>query len=235
MGFTLVILLNIFILEGSGMHFDLKKAAKAQQRLASRLVLKQDVRKVNFVAGADFSYHRKKGLIGAVVVVLEFPGFEIVEVAKEIRDVRIPYIPSYLNFREGPSFIRTFRKLQNKPDLTLIDGNGIAHPRKMGLASYVGVVLDLSTIGCAKSAFFPFDPPPERRGGYSAYRNRKNERVGFCVRTRTSVKPVFVSPGHRVGFAFSRDMVLTCSRYRIPEPIRIAHHMAKRIFSESDT
>lgn len=214
------------------MNFDLKKAVNAQQRLASRIVLKQDVRKVTHIAGADFSYHKKKRLIGAVVVVLEFPGLEIIEVAKEIRDVRIPYIPGYLNFREGPSFIRTFRKLQNKPDLTLIDGNGIAHPRKMGLASYVGVVLDIPTIGCAKSAFFPFDPPPERRGAYSLYKNWKNERVGFCLRTRTSVRPVFVSPGHRVDFAFSRDIVLTCSKFRIPEPVRIAHHMAKKLFSE---
>lgn len=213
------------------MNFDLKKAAIAQQRLASHLVLKQTVRKTTRIAGADFSYHKQKKLIGAIVVVLKFPEFEIIEVAEEVRDVRIPYIPGYLNFREGPAFIKTYQKLENKPDLTLIDGNGIAHPRKMGLASYVGVVLDIPTIGCAKSPFFAFDPPSESRGAFSLYKDRQNEKVGFCLRTRTSAKPVFVSPGHRVAFGFSREIVLACSKFRIPEPIRIAHHMAKELFS----
>ena len=213
------------------MDFNLKKAANAQQKLASRLLLKQDVRKTTRIAGADFSYHKQKRLIGAVVVILNFPGLEIIEVAKEVREVRIPYIPGYLNFREGPSFMRAFLKLKIRPDLTLIDGNGIAHPRKMGLASYVGVVLDIPTIGCAKSPFFAFDPPLENKGAYSLYKDRKNEVVGFCLRTRTSVKPVFVSPGHRVDFVFSREIVLACSKFRIPEPIRIAHHMAKELFS----
>jgi deoxyribonuclease V len=214
------------------LNFNLKKAVKAQQKLASRLLLKQHVRKTTLIAGADFSYHKQKRLIGAIVVVLKFPELEMIEVAKEVREVRIPYIPGYLNFREGPSFMRAFLKLKIQPDLTLIDGNGIAHPRKMGLASYVGVVLDIPTIGCAKSPFFAFDPPPEKRGAYSIYKDRKNEMVGFCLRTRTSVKPVFVSPGHRVDFALSREIVLACSKFRIPEPIRIAHHMAKKLFSE---
>lgn len=215
------------------MTFNVKKAAEAQRRLASRLVLKQEVRNPICIAGADFSYHKQKRLIGAILVVLKFPDFEIIEVANEVRNVRLPYIPGYLNFREGPAFIKTYQKLKQKPDITLIDGNGIAHPRKMGLASYVGVVLDIPTIGCAKSPFFPFVPPSERRGAYSAYLDRKNEKVGFCLRTRTSVKPVFVSPGHRVDFAFSREIVLACSKFRIPEPIRIAHHMAKELFAGS--
>ncbi len=212
------------------MNFDFKKAAEAQRRLVSHLLIKQKVQKTTRVAGADFSYHKQKKLIGAIVVVCTFPELEIIEAVKEIRRVSIPYVPGYLNFREGPAFIKGFQKLKNKPDLTLIDGNGIAHPRKMGLASYVGVVLDIPTIGCAKSPFFPYKLPPERRGAYSLYKNRKNEKVGFCLRTRTSVKPVFVSPGHRVDFVFSRELVLACAKFRIPEPLRIAHHMAKQLF-----
>jgi len=211
------------------LHFNLKKAATTQQRLASRLVLKQSVRNPSHIGGADFSYHKQKGLIGAVIVVLKYPEFEIIEVAKEIQKVRIPYIPGYLNFREGPSFIKSFRKLKTIPDFTLIDGNGIAHPRKMGLASYVGVILDVPTIGCAKSPFFAFEMPIEKRGAYSFYKDRKKEKVGFCLRTRAFVKPVFVSPGHRVDFEFSREIVLACSSFRIPEPIRIAHRMAKEL------
>lgn len=213
------------------MKFDWIKAAEAQRRLASHLVLAGRPQKTSRVAGADFSYHKKEKLIGAVLVVLKFPELEIVEVSREIRRVEIPYIPGFLNFREGPAFIKCFRKLKNRPDITLVDGNGIAHPRHMGLASYVGIVLDIPTVGCAKSPFFPHESPAKKRGAYCLYRNRENEKVGFCLRTRTSVKPVFVSPGHRVDFAFSREIVLSCSKFRVPEPIRIAHHMARGLFS----
>lgn len=212
------------------MRFDLKKAALAQQRLAARLVVEQDVGRTTRIAGADFSYHKQKGLIGALLVVLKYPELEVIEVVNEICDLQIPYIPGYLNFREGPSFLRAFLKLKNRPDLTMIDGNGIAHPRKMGLASYVGALLDIPTIGCAKSPFFPFQSPGENRGAFTLYRNRNMEMVGYCLRTRTSTKPIFVSPGHRMGFLFSRAIVLDCSKFRIPEPIRIAHRMAKALF-----
>jgi deoxyribonuclease V len=217
--------------EAKNLNFDWKKAAVVQQKLALRLVIEQEVRKITHIAGADFSYHKQKMLIGAVIVVQKFPELETVEIVEETREIRIPYVPGFLNFREGVPFIRAFRKLRIVPDVTLLDGNGIAHPRKMGLASYVGVVLDIPTVGCAKSPFFPFEPPPEQRGTFSLYKDRKNEMVGFCLRTRTAVKPVFVSPGHRVNFAFSRDVVLSCSRFRLPEPIRIAHLAARDLFS----
>ncbi|MDH4218660.1 MAG: endonuclease V [Candidatus Aminicenantes bacterium] len=214
--------------------FDLKKAARIQHMLSSRLVLTPATKKVRSLAGADFSYHREKALIGAVVAVLKIPEFELMEVVGEVREVSIPYIPGYLNFREGPAFIKAFRRLKNNPDVTLIDGNGIAHPRRMGLASYVGVLLDIPTIGCAKSPFFPFRSPSEQRGAFSIYRDQRGEKVGYCLRTRSSVKPIFVSPGHRMDFDFSLEIVLHCSRYRIPEPLRVAHRLAKDLFSETD-
>jgi deoxyribonuclease V len=217
--------------EAKDLNFDWKKAVEVQQRLASRLVIENDVGKVIYIAGADFSYHKPKKLIGAIVVVQKFPELETVEIVEDVREVRIPYVPGFLNFREGVPFMRAFQKLKIKPDVTLVDGNGIAHPRKMGLASYVGVVLDIPTVGCAKSSFFPFKPPVEQRGAFSHYKDHKNDWVGFCLRTRKAVKPVFVSPGHRVNFEFSRRIVLSCSRYRIPEPIRIAHQKARELFS----
>jgi deoxyribonuclease V len=165
------------------MTLNLDKAAFVQQKLASRLVLERGVRRPTRIAGADFSYHKKMNLIGTVLVVFKFPELEIIEAAQDIRDVRVPYISGYLSLREGPSFLRTFMKLKNRPDLTLIDGNGIAHPRKMGLASYVGVILDIPTIGCAKSPVFAFDPPDAERSAYSHYKNQKNELVGYCLRT----------------------------------------------------
>lgn len=210
--------------------FDQEKATAVQERLSSRLKLKKDVGIATHVAGADFSYDQNRGLIGGVVVVGRMPDFEIIEVVTETMKVRVPYFPGYLSFREGTAFIRVYRKLKTQPDVTLIDGNGIAHPRKMGLASYVGVILDIATIGCAKSAFFSYDMPPEGKGAWSVYRNLKQEKVGYCLRTRSSVKPVFVSPGHRVDFEFARDLVLACSKYRIPEPIRVANRLAKELF-----
>lgn len=210
--------------------FDLKKAERVQERLASRLDLNWTGRKIRLVAGADCSYDSERKQIGAAVVVMKVPGFSVVEISHAVRELSVPYIPGFLNFREGPAFLKAFLKLKTRPDVSLIDGNGIAHPRKMGLASYVGVLLDVSTIGCAKSAFFPYDPPQIERGAYTDLRDRQKDKVGFCLRTRTNVKPVFVSPGHRVDYLTAKKCVLLSSRYRIPEPLRRAHSEAKEIF-----
>jgi deoxyribonuclease V len=212
--------------------FDFKKAVEAQKRLSSRLDLTWEERDVELVAGVDSSYDEENRKIGVVVVVYKMPEFVIVEVAKEIGGVPIPYVPGFLNFREGPVFLRVFRKLYKKPDVTLFDGNGIAHPRKMGLASHVGVVLDISTVGCAKNSFFPFRSPGEERGEFSNLENSDHEKVGYCLRTRSGVKPVFISPGNKINFQVSRELVLEYSKYRIPEPLRMAHHLASQLFRE---
>ncbi len=187
---------------------------------------------MDLVAGADFSYDRKEKRIGASLVVVKIPEFKVVESTIAVRESRFPYIPGFLAFREGPAFLAAYRKIKTKPDVTLIDGNGIAHPRKMGLASFVGVTLDICTIGCAKTAFYPSDSPPEHRGSYNFFNDDKGERVGLCLRTRSGVKPVYLSPGHRIDFTHAVDIVLQCSRFRIPEPLREAHRRANRIFSE---
>ncbi len=210
--------------------FDFKKAVEAQKRLSSRLDLTWEEREVQLVAGVDSSYDEEGRKIGVVVVVYKMPEFVIVEVARELGNVPIPYVPGFLDFREGPVFLKVFRKLSKKPDVTIVDGNGIAHPRKMGLASHVGVVLDICTIGCAKNSFFPFRSPGEERGEYSELQNTDHEKVGYCLRTRTGVKPVFVSPGHKIDFLVSRELVLEYSKYRIPEPLRMAHHLASQLF-----
>ena len=211
--------------------FDKEKAARFQHMLSLRLVLTSDLDKVQTVAGADSDYDREGGFIGAIVAVLKFPEFELMEVTSEIQKANIPYIPGYLSFREGPALAKAFRKLKIKPDVTLIDGNGIAHPRRMGLASYVGVLLDVPTIGCAKSPSFSYTPPSVEKGSFSLYLDDKGEKVGYCLRTGFSVKPIFVSPGHRMDFDSARNLVLECCKYRIPEPLRKAHHLAKNLFS----
>lgn len=209
---------------------DLETLAKLQERLAYKVVLRREIRQVNLVGGADFGYDKEKKRIGASIVILRFPSFEIVEVSRAIKSVKFPYIPAFLSFREGPVFFDAFRKIKRKPDVTFVDGNGIAHPRKMGLASYVGVILNIATIGCAKNPVYPFLLPPEHRGAYTSLMNDRQEKVGVCLRTRTGVKPIFVSPGHRVDMTSSLELVLCCSRFRIPEPLRTAHRLSREIF-----
>jgi deoxyribonuclease V len=212
------------------MEMNLKKAAEAQRRLSSRLSLEWNDREVNLVAGADFGYGNREKKIGASVVVFKMPELEIVEIAEAVRKIGFPYLPGFLAFREGPVFLDAFRELGTKPDVTLVDGNGIAHPRKMGLASYVGVILDICTIGCAKTPFFPFTLPPEQKGSYTFFRDDRKDKAGVCLRTRSGVKPIFVSPGHRIDFISAVKLVLSCSKFRIPEPLREAHLRASKIF-----
>jgi len=210
--------------------FDYRKAAEVQTRLSSRLIMEWDNRDIQYVAGADSAYDVQKKLIGVVLVVYKLPKLSLFEIVREIGEVPIPYVPGFLNFREGPVFLKAFRKLGRMPDLTLIDGNGIAHPRKMGLASYVGVILDVSTVGCAKKPFFPYTTPGEERGQYTLFKDNSGEQVGYCLRTQTGVKPLFVSPGHRADFAIAKRVTLELSQYRVPEPLRMAHHLAGQLF-----
>ncbi len=213
---------------------NIARAAKIQEILASRLVLEWTGGPVRLIAGADFSYDLDRGRIRAAVVVMTFPELGVVEVAGAVRRLSVPYIPGFLSFREGPAFISAFARLHRRPDLTLVDGNGIAHPRRMGLASHVGVMLDIATIGCAKTPFYPFSHPGRERGAFTHYKNLDSERVGFCLRTCSGVKPVFVSPGHRVDFRLTKKIVLACSKFRLPEPLREAHRLAREMSEPSD-
>ncbi len=211
--------------------FDLAQAIEIQKELAQKLCLRWYGGPISLVAGADFSYPSSGDRIAAVVVVMKVPGFEVVEVASQVTEVHFPYIPGFLSFREVPAFVAAFRKIQHLPDVTLLDGNGIAHPRRMGLASHAGVLLDIPTVGCAKSPFYPYKLPPPGRGSSTVFRDKEGKKVGYCLRTRTSVKPIFVSPGHRIDFNLSRRVVLDCCRFRIPEPLRQAHRLSRQIFS----
>jgi deoxyribonuclease V len=160
----------------------------------------------------------------AAVVVFEAGDWEPREVATAVRRAGFPYVPGYLSFREGPVLEQAFRKLRTRPDLVLFDGQGIAHPRRFGLASHLGVRWDLPSVGCAKSRLTgSAEPPGPRKGDWTPLRD-DGEIVGSVVRTRTGVKPVWVSPGHRIDHAGAREAVLAATtRYRLPEPTRRAH------------
>jgi len=211
--------------------FDLNKASRAQTRLKSQVTLCQEPRKIIFLAGVDCGYDLKHKVIGAAVVVLKFPELTLEEKATYLMDLKIPYISGFLSFREAPVILKTIRLLEKLPDVTMIDGNGIAHPRRMGLASHIGVILKTSTIGCAKNPIYPYSMPGPMRGEYTLYNDQNGCKVGYCLRTQDRIKPVFVSPGNKIGFEKARDLVLKCSKFRVPEPLRQAHIETKEIFS----
>ncbi len=180
-----------------------------------------------FIAGCDVGYLEDKFSIG-VFVIMKYPEFEVIEVAKSIEKVEIPYISGYLAFREAPILLKAFQKLKRKPDLILVDGQGIAHPRKAGLAVHLGVALKIPTIGCAKKPLLRYEGNLSSKRGASFPIIYQGELVGYVVRTKSWVKPVFVSPGNLITPDEAKTWVLkTAIESRIPEPLRLAHKLSK--------
>ena len=178
------------------------------------------------VAGADVSYSKETDRVCAGVVLLSFPEMETVEAVTVSDKSRFPYVPGMLTFREGPVLMRAFRELKRRPDVVIFDGQGFAHPRRMGLASHMGILLGMPSVGCAKSRLIgDFDEPGNHVGDWSSLRDG-SEIIGRVLRTRVGVKPVYVSVGHLVGLSAATRVVLACLRgVRLPEPTRRAHHL----------
>lgn len=187
------------------------------------------------VAGIDCAFSRDGKTILAVAVVLKFDSFEILETADAARKVTFPYIPGLLSFREAPVCIAAVEKLTTKPDIFIIDGQGIAHPRRLGLAAHLGLFFDKPTIGCAKSRLTgEFNEPPLQKGTHTLLTHTKHdtqaETIGAVLRTRTNVKPVFVSVGHKCLLEDAVRITLACAtKYRLPEPTRLAHQLVAKL------
>ncbi|MFO0959901.1 MAG: deoxyribonuclease V [Isosphaeraceae bacterium] len=207
-------------------RWDLSPAAarKLQEELASRVDATKTLGPYELVAGADASYNRGDTWIIAAFVVTRLPDFQVVDRAGVRVPLDFPYVPGLLSFREAPGLLDAFEKLKVRPDLILCDGQGVAHPRRLGIASHVGLWLGIPTIGCAKSRLCgDFDGPGPDRGDWSPLTDG-DEVIGSVVRTRSRVKPLFVSPGHLCDQAGAREAVLaTSNRYRLPIPARLAH------------
>ena len=206
-------------------------------------------KKLKFLAGVDCAFSRDGKRIIAAVVVLRLPDFELVETAGAERKVTFPYIPGLLSFREAPACIAAAEKLRTEPDVFIIDGQGIAHPRRLGLAAHLGLFFDKPAVGCAKSRLTgQFEEPPPEKGTYTLLkdtrpkkpdsrgeaqgriRNTQYETIGAVVRTRTNVKPVFVSVGNKCLLKDAIRITLACAvKYRLPEPTRLAHHMVGKM------
>lgn len=202
-----------------------QEAVRIQQELRHRVIAGDDgPRPFRTVAAMDVSYDRRSPWIFAAVVILSLPGFALVERAAVRSRARFPYIPGLLSFRESPAGLEAWERLRTRPDCLLCDGHGYAHPRRFGFACHFGLLVDLPTIGCAKSVLVgSFQEPGRRRGDVTDLVDG-DEVVGAALRTRDDVAPVFVSVGHRISLSTAISTILACSpRYRIPEPIRQAH------------
>jgi deoxyribonuclease V len=205
---------------------NIAEARKLQDELKRGIRLEPFPGPPAYIAGCDASYSGDK-VIGAACL-YKYPELELVQEAVANERCGFPYVPGYLSFREGPALMEAIQRLKSRPDLLIFDGQGIAHPRRMGIASHLGVILDIPSVGCAKSRLVGIYREPGRVKGARSAIMVNGRKVGAVLRTRKDVKPVFVSPGHRVDIEGAVDVVLKCTkRYRLPEPIRCAHRLAE--------
>ena len=208
-----------------------REAVTLQQKLRQKLVLHDEAlpAQIACVACADISYSKQSDIFFAAVVLLAYPSMEVIEEVCVIERAPFPYIPGLLSFREGPAVLKAFEGLQNVPDIVIFDGQGIAHPRGIGLASHMGLLLDTPSIGCAKKRLVGVHGDVGHEAGDYADLVLDEQVVGAALRTKKKVSPVFISPGHKIGTRKACDVVLSCCRgYRLPEPIRKAHLAVNR-------
>ena len=208
-----------------------KDAIAAQKELRTSVRLVPLTQEPTFVGGCDVSMNRfaKEGFAGFVT--LTYPDLEEIDHAAAKAAVPFPYIPGLLSFREIPMLMEAWKKLRTKPDVLLVDGIGIAHPRRLGIATHLGLALDMPTIGCAKSILIGHaEEPGNTPGDWSPLIDLKtNETIGAALRTKKNVKPMFISPGHRITLEDSLRIVMGCVRkHRLPEPTRYAHALVNR-------
>lgn len=206
-----------------------EEAIPIQQQLAGEVITLDQLGTVQHVAGVDVGFEENGTITRAAVAVLSFPELELKEYAIANRPTTFPYIPGFLSFREIPAALDALEKVTLTPDLILCDGQGIAHPRRFGIACHLGVLIDLPTIGVAKSLLIgKHEELPEARGSWKPLINR-GETIGAILRTRTAVKPLYVSSGHRISLLTAIDYVMQCTpKYRLPETTRWADKIASK-------
>lgn len=201
-----------------------QEAYQIQKVLREKVVSAKEFDEVRTVGGADLAVLKGENKLLCGIMIFSYPYMEEIERVSTIVEEKFPYIPGLLAFREGPAIIETFRKLKNKPDILMIDGQGIAHPRGTGIACHVGVLLDIPSFGVAKKRLYgAYEEPGVTKGSFSQLFSKDGKVIGAVLRTRDNVKPVFVSVGHKTDLESALEISLTCSQgYRIPEPTRRA-------------
>ncbi len=205
------------------------QALDLQGRLAAQVSRNSEIITPRFIAGVDIAAGKTQGMATAAIVVLSYPELRVVETKVAQGRLDFPYIPGLLSFRESPLILAACENLSVIPDLVLVDGQGVAHPRRFGIACHLGLFLDRPTIGCAKSLLCGSHKMPGAEVGSYAEITDGGETIGVALRTRPGVKPVYVSIGHKVDLEAATYLVLKCCRgYRLPEPLRLAHQAAGR-------
>ena len=205
-----------------------KEAIAIQKELRKKVRIESLNTTIRYIGGADVSMNMfaVKGFAGFVV--LSYPDLELVDHSVSEESINFPYIPGLLSFREIPMLLKAWDNLANKPDLVIVDGAGIAHPRRLGIASHLGLLLEIPTIGCAKSLLTGvYDEPGDEPGDYSMLYDKYNrsETIGAVLRSKRGVKPLFISPGHMITLRESVEIVKNCiKKHRLPEPTRFAHN-----------
>lgn len=204
-----------------------KEAVALQRRLAGQVETADRIGPLRRVAGTDVGFEDAGRTTRAAVAVLAFPELTVIETVVFREPTRFPYIPGLLSFREAPALLAALERLPTPPDLLLVDGQGLAHPRRFGLACHLGLLTGLPAIGVGKTRLTgQHDDPGPQKGDWAPLVDR-GETIGAVLRTRSGVAPLFISSGHRVGLATALHLTLACTtRFRLPETTRAAHHLA---------
>lgn len=207
----------------------IEEAKKIQEELSRFVMTKDEFKKIEKVLGVGVTFSKDEDKVSVACVNFSFPQLRILDQIVERGSCDFPYTPGLFAFSVGPAILSLLNKIE-KPDLIIFPGRGIDHPRKLGLASHLGVLLDLPTIACSKTPLWRDYPEPlPKKGGHVFVEGEKGELIGAVVSTKDSVKPIFVTPGHKVSIQTAVKIILQCSqRYRIPEPLRQAHILAKK-------
>jgi deoxyribonuclease V len=204
------------------------EAKVIQQQLAKQVVISSFQGDINYIAGIDVAFPNSGKTTRAAVVLLEYPSLRLVEQVVHESPTVIPYIPGVLSFREGGAVLMALKKLVNRPDILMFDGQGVAHPLGLGIASHVGVVLNMPSIGIAKSCLIGDYNEPEQFKGATTDLVVRGQHCGYVVRSRTNVKPLFISPGHLITKEQALSLALECvTKFRLPEPTRLADKLSK--------
>lgn len=202
-----------------------KEAVEIQERLRGKVEICAHEGHIATIAGVDVSMNRFSDGLYAGIIVLSYPDMTPITHAVFHGKIKFPYVPGLLSFREIPALLKCFEKLSVIPDVIMVDGQGIAHPRRLGIASHLGVLLDRPTIGCAKSRLYGIGNEPMNPGETMSLRDPKNsEELGMMIKIKNGARPVIISPGHKMDVESALRIALPCFKgYRLPEPTRQAH------------
>lgn len=210
-------------------NITIPEATRIQNELREKLDVTERDLHIATIGGADISLNLYSTTIYAGIILLSFPQLMPVAYSLVKAETRFPYVPGYLAFREVPALVRVWEQIPLKPGVLVVDGHGIAHPRRMGIAAHFGTLTGQSSMGCAKKLLYgKYEEPGLELGAYSGIYN-KEEQIGYAFRSKAKTAPVYISPGYGMGMHNSLDLIRQCTgKYRIPEPTRLAHELVNR-------